>query len=315
VYLTTLYSIADGCNVEIYGLIRNAIMQEMLHFSLVGNMLISLGEVPEIDSPNFAPSYPGHLPGCVLPGLNVTLKKFTKPHIHNVFMGIEVPQQTLVGGPLNYSNLFTIGALYDEVKECILELEEAGTEIFDHTTVRNQVKWEPWGSTSIVGDLITISNTADAVDAINTIVSQGEGSSVLNPKDIDDSTLAHFFRFEEIFCGRHIRKINATTYSYSGLPITYNRNGVAQMRANPTSATVPPDSVCYSQSRVFHNTYRAFLRKLQEVFNGNPDDLFVAIELMEALQLNAKRLMWIKINPDDPLDHTTCGPVWNYDWN
>jgi hypothetical protein len=58
-YLTTLYSIPHGCNVEIYNLIRLIVMQEMFHFALVGNILIALGEVPEIDSPNFAPSYPG----------------------------------------------------------------------------------------------------------------------------------------------------------------------------------------------------------------------------------------------------------------
>jgi hypothetical protein len=63
---------------------------------------------------------------------------------------------------------------------------------------------------------------------------------------------------------------------------------------------------------VFHAAYRRFLTKLQEVFKGKnggrPQDIYVAAELMEALQLNAKRLMWIDYN-----GYETCGPVWDYE--
>lgn len=318
VYLTSLYSIAEGCNLEIYNLIRGVVMQEMLHFALVGNMIIALGDVPKIDFPNIAPSYPGHLPGCVLPDLYVTLERLSLTHIHDVLMEIELPKHTKVAGDLNNTDLFTIGAFYDEIKECIDELLVPGQpDIFDETTEPYQVQWKYWGSTSRVGDLIPILNTESAIEAINTIVSQGEGATELNPKDIEDKTLAHFFRFEEIYCENRLKKINETSYAYSGYPIPFNELGVAQMRPNPLSSDVPPNTVCYTESRNFHVAYRNFLRKLQEVFggrpNGNPKDFFVAVELMEALQLNAKRLMWIQFNLDDQ-DATTCGPVWDYEW-
>ena len=42
-YLTTLYSIADGCNVEIYNLLRSVVIQEMLHLVQAANILIAIG--------------------------------------------------------------------------------------------------------------------------------------------------------------------------------------------------------------------------------------------------------------------------------
>ena len=320
VYLTSLYSIMDGCNDEIYDLIRSAVMQEMLHFSLVGNMLIALGEVPQIDHPNIAPSYPGQLPGCVIPELEVTLEKLSRAHIHDVFMVIELPVETKVGGDLDYGDLYTIGAFYDEIKGCLQRrLDEGKDEIFDDTTVDYQVKWPSWGALSRVGNLIPILNTSSAIEAINVIVSQGEGATMLTPKDIDDATLAHFFRFEQVYCKRHLEKREDDTYAYSGYQIPFNVDGIFNMRPNPSTDNVPVNTICYTESRMFHQTYRNFLRQLQLAFNGRPSDegvgepqdFFRAVQLMEALQLNAKRLMRIEF---DSSEHTTCGPVWDYEW-
>ena len=309
-YLTTLYSIPHGCNVEIYNLIRLIIMQEMFHFALVGNLLIALGEVPEIDSPNFAPSYPGPLPGCVLPGVEVTLEKLSLQHIHDVFMMIELPTHTKVIDNMNNQDLFTIGAFYDEIRSCI---NDSNDTIFDKSTEKLQVKWKHWDPNSIVGTLSAITDKQSAIAAINTIVSQGEGTGLLNPMDISDKTYAHFFQFEEIYCGRHIKQVSNNTYSYSGHPIFFDPMGIAPMRSNPNTRYLPRNTLCYTESRTFHTAYRNFLRKLQEVFNGKaggkPDDIFVAIELMEALQLNAKRLMWIDFDGTQ-----TCGPVWDYEF-
>ena len=306
-YLTTLYSIPDGCNVEIYKLIRLIVMQEMFHFSLVGNMLIALDEVPEIDSPNFAPSYPGSLPGCVLPGVEVTLEKLSLKHIHDVLMMIELPAE-LYSIEDQYS-LLTIGEFYNEIEDCINHLDD----IFNASSEKVQVKWKHWDPNSYIGTLSAITDKDSAITAIKTIVSQGEGASMLNHKDIQEKTYAHFYQFEEIFCGRHIEQVGKYRYTYSGPPIFFDPMGVAPMRSNPNTTNLPINTLCYTESRVFHDAYRNFLHKLQEVFNGNkggkPKDIFVAIELMEALQLNAKRLMWIDFDGTQ-----TCGPVWDYEF-
>ena len=308
-YLTSLYSIVEGCNTEIYGIIRSITIQEMLHFTQSANILIAMGEDPVIDSPDVTPSYPTRLPGDVLPKLVVTLEKLSLEHIHRVFMGIELPQKTEVAGDID-TDLYTIGVFYEEISDCI---EELGDDIFDPSTVDQQVKW-PWDPTNQVGDVVPITDAKSARDAIEMITAQGEGEGLLDPSDIGNYTLAHFFKFEEIVCQKHLEEVSEDTYAYTGADIPFRPDGVWPMRSNPTIASVPADTNCYTESRVFHQAYRALLHKLQEVFTGRPDEINNAITLMESLQVHAKKLMWTKLNPDSETDDTTCGPVWDYYW-
>ena len=311
-YLTTLYSIVEGCNVEIYEIIRSVIMEEMFHMTLAANMLIAMNRSPVIDDAGVAPSYPSTLPGGVMPGLTVTLEKLSLAHIHDKFMAIELPQKTLVGGSIS-SDSFTIGAFYNEIIHCIDKLYGQGKEIFYASTVDRQVKW-PWDPAIEVGPVNPVVDSLSAKKAIKWIRSQGEGAGIMLPKDIENRTYSHFFKFEEIVCQRQLKKMSKDFYSYMGNPIPFNPKGVWPMRSNPTTSTIPLHTNCYTESKVFHEAYRAFLQKLDEVFNGKPDEIFVAVELMESLQVHAKKLMWIKYDPDSVADFTTCGPVWEYHW-
>ena len=316
IYLTSLYSIVDGCNVEIHDIIYSVVMQEMLHFILAANMLIALNGTPRIDDASFTPSYPDYLPGCVLPSLKVNIEKLSLEHISAVFMSLEVPQATEVAGEM-YHDWFTIGTFYEEIHDCIEFLRftaEPGEDIFNASTISRQVKWPSWNKDSDVGALIPIVGTDSALRAVNIIVSQGEGASLDNPFDVDTRSLAHFFKFEEIVCQRHLKRFNKVHYAYNGSTIRFNPSGVAPMRNNPRISTIKPNTDCYVESRAFHKVYRNLLRKLQEVFNGEPDEIFTAIELMDSLKVHAKRLMWTKFNPFDPQDKRTCGPIWEYKW-
>ena len=73
-YLTSLWTIKEGCNDQVRELIRSIVMQEMLHMIQVANILIAVGGRPIIDSNECAPKYPAKgLPGNVLPQIEVTL--------------------------------------------------------------------------------------------------------------------------------------------------------------------------------------------------------------------------------------------------
>lgn len=312
-YLTSLYSIVDGCNQEIYNLIRSVIIQEMLHMTQSANLLIAMNESPLIDSASVTPTFPTTLPGGVLPGLRVQLRKLSLQQVYDIFMAIEVPEKTLVVTPPIVNSNFTIGAFYGEISSCIEQLFDGGEEIFDASTLPRQVNW-PWEPTAAVGTVIPITNSTDAVRAINAIIAQGEGAGLLDPNEIGSDTLSHFFKFEEIVCQKQLERIDDDNYAYSGPPIPFQSNGVWLMRDNPTTNNIPPDTNCYTESRVFHTAYRKLLKKLQEVFDGNPDQISITVELMESLQVHAKKLMWTKFNPDSLFDDTTCGPVWEYNW-
>lgn len=299
VYLTSLYSIVDGCNFEIYELIWSVVIQEMLHMTQAANILIAMGGRPIIDNSTFTPSFPTlGLPGNVLPGLNVTLERLSLEHIHKVFMSIEVPEYRV------NESLLTIGRFYREIEACIKVLDDK-----DFQSGNPQVTWA-WD------DLVLVNSRQSALDGINMIVSQGEGSGPLRPYDIEHDSYAHFFKFEEIVCGKRLVKEDDNLhYSYSGAPIPYEQRGVWPMRPSPVKKNILQHSNCYTESRAFHKVYRMLLRRLQEMFdNAESADVNVAIQLMEALEGHGKKLMWTKFHPEGPGNYEMCGPIWDYDW-
>ncbi len=308
-YLTGLYSIVDGCNQEIYNLIRSVVIQEMLHMTQSANTLIALGGSPQIDSTDCVHQYPTGLPGGVLPGLVVTLEKLSLEHVYDIFMAIEVPQQTeVVDPPIDYPNLYTIGAFYEEISDCIEFLRDQ--DVFDSSTAPLQVQW-PWNPDSEIGNVVTVTDTDSALQGIEMVVAQGEGEGLLDPTDLDNDTIAHFFKFEGIVCQNHLKQVDDTTYEYSGLPIPFNPAGVWNMRNNPSASDIDTSTNCYIEARAFHEAFRNLLRSLQEVFNGSPQKINVAVEIMESMQVHGKKTMWTKYKPESI---EMCGPVWDYEW-
>lgn len=301
VYLTSLYSIVENCNFEIYELIWSVVIQEMLHMTQAANILIAMGTKPVIDNADFTPKFPSPgLPGGVLPGLNVTLERLSIRHIHDVFMSIEVPEHRLPG-----EELLTIGRFYNEIQRCI---ESDKLEDKDFQVSEQQVKWS-WK------DLVFVNSKETARKGIEMIVSQGEGTGLLSPLDFERDSVAHFYKFEEIVCGHRLNKTSDHTYKYNGPPIPYEQRGVWPMRANPDTLSIPYPSNCYTESRAFHEVYRRLLRKLQDMFDhARSTDVNVAIQLMESLEGHGKKLMWTKFHPDGPDNYEMCGPVWEYDW-
>ena len=311
-YLTSLYSIKDGYNRVVYTLIRSVLMQEMLHMSQAANILIAVGGQPIIDSSEWAPKYPAvGLPGNVLPQLNVTLEKATKSHIQRVFMGVEYPHNTSVASDKPIITNSTIGQFYDQILKCMKQLVDSGQDIFNDSQIPLQVKW-PWDNP--YGTLYTVKDLDTAEKAIMEIKDQGEGASPINPNvsPAENNSLAHFYKFGEIYCGKHLVLKNGT-YSYSGVDIPFNDSGVWQMRNNPSSRGIINNTNAYTEARTFHGVYRSLLSTLQNVFNGTPEELKDTVSIMESLQVHGKKLMNISLNASDP-NSLTVGPVWDYEW-
>ena len=296
-YLTSMYSIVENCNVDAYQTIRDIVMQEMLHFVQAANILIAVGGEVIIDDPDFVPSYPSvGLPGGVLPGLHVSVEKFNLRHVYDTMMALEI-----FPGP--ESTLYTIGQLYKEISLCLHTL---GDGIFD-PAVAEQVRW-PWTETKNIGTLYIIRDEASALDAINQIIEQS-GEGPLSPSQVATGQYGHFYLFEEMVCQRRLIQTEEGGYAYAGAPIEYDPAGVYPMRDNPSSDTIVANTKCYTEAKAFHRTYRNFLRVLQETFNGEPQKIHQSVELMEAIQLHAKKCIWTAYGKGN-----TCGPIWDYDW-
>ena len=309
-YLTALYSIKDGYNHEVYDLIRSIVMQEMLHMLQVANLLISIGGKPSINSASTAPRYPAKgLPGGVLPQLKVSLQKASLTHIHRVFMAIEYPHEIFnVRDGIDVIHKQTIGQFYHEIRNCLSN--HGDSIIFSNSTVF-QISW-PYSND--YGHVYVIEDLATALKAIEEIVEQGEGMQPGDPRSNRREDLAHFFKFQEIVCGRELEFYGISNYSFTGPPIPFDEAGVWNMRDNPGSKGLTPGTQTYNRAQVFHQTYRSLLRKLDEVFEGSPQGISDAMSIMESLGLQAKILMTMPMEDSPGMEKQTCGPVFDYEW-
>ena len=315
-YLTALYSIKDGYNRFVYDTIRSVVMQEMLHLAQAANLLISIGGRPLIDDPSVAISYPSHLPGNVLPGLIVTLRKATPKHIADVFMMIEFPDEVIAESAFHEApidmNALTIGEFYDSIKKCMKKLDKENEITFGYTDT--QLHW-PWTMYDKSSNLYKVDSIKTAKQAIKMIVEQGEGTKQMDPTYLKTDKLAHFFKFEELACKRHLQVFHEHSYNFEGEEIQFVPEGVWPMRDDPKSNTIPKGSQMYYEAKTFHRIYRSLLKSLQTAFDGQPDAINDAVYIMESMQIQAKRLMQMEM-PTIPLDHPriTCGPVFEYEW-
>ena len=170
------------------------------------------------------------------------------------------------------------------------------------------MKW-PWDINDL-GTVYVIKDVNSAKKGINEIIEQGEGADYLDPNQIDTGMYAHFYRFEELVCQNRLIKVDNDSYSFDGDPITYDKSWVYPMIDNPDKNKFQPGTYCYTQARAFHRVYRELLQILQKMFDGEPDKITEAVQLMESLQVHAKRCISTPYMAND----YNCGPVWDYEW-
>lgn len=97
-YLTALASIKNRFNHEVHKVIRSIVIEEMMHLTLVANILNAVGGNPLLYSQDFLPRYPSRLPGGLQPDLIIPIEKLSLGLIRKIFLKIEQPtlEQNLV---------------------------------------------------------------------------------------------------------------------------------------------------------------------------------------------------------------------------
>lgn len=292
-YLYALYSLEPGTNAEIAALLRSVVLEEMTHMGLACNILNAIGGAPVIDGPAFVPQYPGPLPGAVESALVVPLAPFSQSLVASVFMVIEEPEEPLAfPAGADAQRPLTIGQFYTAIAH---ELRAAGEDVFTGDPSR-QVTHE-LGTEA----LIAITDLRGALQAIETIVEQGEGTSQ-SPKD-DEGDLAHYYRFAEIRHGRRlVENPDAPPdappdqrYAYVGPPIPFDPAGVRPLVTNPKAAGYAEGSAARYACTTFNYTYTSLLKSLHATFNGQPGNLDAAIGLMESLKQQAVDMGSIRV--------------------
>ena len=148
---------------------------------------------------------------------------------------------------------------------------------------------------------VAVTNVATAIQALTTIVEQGEGTST-GPGEVVGGGFAHFYRFMQIKKGRALVKVNDSgpvneRYTYSGVVIPFDPTGVYAVPDDPLAASYPAGSQAGALCDRFNGTYTSLLHALHATFNGAPAQLYAAIGLMMSLMGQAKDMMSGVPNP------------------
>lgn len=307
-YLTAMLSLKPDSNREIWGMIHEVVVEEMLHMTIGCNILTAIGGRPLIAAPDFLPTYPGLLP-MGIGHLTVPLEKFSLAQVRDVFMEIEEPEapldipvlDTLAAAPATFS---TIGAFYAALKA---KIEELGDVLIVGDPARQVVPTDWFGD-----HIFPIASAADAARAINLIVEEGEGTpeSPLDP----DGEFAHYYRFWEI---AELKRIVADPsapegYSFSGAEILYNEDGVWDLTPNQRLADLDPASLAGRRGSQFSFVFTKLMNALQITFDGDPEMFDTALGLMFELKLAGQMLVQLPAVLDGTPTGRNAGPVFEY---
>ena len=300
-YLTAMFSLKPGTNDEIARLIRSIVQEEMLHMTIVGNILIAIGGRPKINVPGFIPKYPGPLPMAIGGStFKVGIEAFSQPLVHDIFMEIEkpehpIPVKTLAARAV--PDFATIGEFYLAL---IKKIGDFGDSIFTVPASEQVLNWFD------AARLFPIVNTKTADKGIQIIIDEGEGTRTDPFQSPGDP--AHYYKFGEIFFGRKIVK-TADGFAYGGDPIPFDPAGVYPMKANPKIADFAAGTQARSRVEAFSYAYSNLLNALHSAFNGQPAKIDVAIGLMYELKMIAVSLMQTPAGDDSTM---TAGPSFEY---
>lgn len=287
-YMTALISIKPGKNRVAANLLRGVMMEEMLHLSLAGNLLSAIGGRTCFTAENI-PSFPLTLKfnGKAFKNRQFVahLGPFSPANIE-IFTEIELPEGWPEPGLLKAVQEvevpgYTIGGFYDLIAKKLAALcaTYGQTAVFsgnpEHQLGLNYY-WGGGGSPIIITDL------ASAQQAIQVIVTQGEG---VRDEVYDDDhdyfaqpeQVAHFFRFREIQFARHYRPGDDPHKPPTGPEFEVDYSEVYPIKANPKSTDYIIDPAMSALNDEFNRLYSLMLYQIAEALNGAPGAMYTAI--------------------------------------
>jgi len=290
-YLSALFSIKPGKNGEAAEIIHSVIMEEMLHMTMAGNLMSSIGGQIEL-SQKTVPAYPFNLEfkGKKFKDrdFEVNLEVFGKDAIET-FMKIEMPSdiaeiqakkytgktQTVVPG-------ISIGEFYAAVEKNLADLcaQYSEKKVFSgkkNIQVSENYYWAGGGKP------IVITNLKKAKQAVEVVVAQGEGATSKTIFDEDHKIfgqrpdVAHYFKFAEIFYARKYKPQDHPLKPPTGKKIEIDYREVYPIKKNATSEDYKDHPELFALNTRFNKAYTLMLIQIQEGFTGHPENLYTAI--------------------------------------
>jgi hypothetical protein len=289
-YMMAIMSIKKPKNRAAAELIRTVMIEEMLHLTLVGNLMLSLGGHVSV-GPDTVPSYPLmlHFEGKRFSDrqFDVDLAPFS-PAALEIFLQIELPGRprevaSEEESPIRRLDLegSTIGEFYRGILDRLARISAQYGEaaVFSGDPAR-QISQEFYWSSG--GKPIVIKTLGEARGAIEEIMRQGEGA--LRSRDDGDAEVvgepeevAHYYRFREIQAGRRYRAGDPLHASPTGEPFEVDYAAVYPIKTNPRSPDYAAGTPLAHLDAEFSRAYTLMLRQIAEAFSGSPRTLYTAI--------------------------------------
>ncbi len=339
-YLTALYSLKPGSNLEAFHFIRTVAVEEMLHLTLVANVFNAVGGNIQgvLTNPDFVPTYPTHLPTGA-EDFEVNVGKFSEETV-KTFLKIERSHHVDDNAPLvesrtkqtrrhNFLKLagkndnlsyHTIGLFYTEVIRGLKALDKKykneGKNLFIGDP-KKQITPEYYYDGA--GDIVKVTDLDSAIKALYIIQTQGEGSGTTTIYD-SEKELSHYYRFQQLLKGRYY-KIDKEDPTNSDKPdhptgeeFAVDWNAVYPVMENLTLSKLrsyaDPDSELYAHALEFQQAYSRFLADIEHSFNGHPEYLLPAVGSMFRLKELATSLIR---NPIPGLRGVNAGPIYKFE--
>ncbi|MDJ0681677.1 MAG: ferritin-like protein [Xenococcaceae cyanobacterium MO_167.B52] len=329
-YMTALYSIKPGSNIEAFQIIRSVAVEEMLHLVLAANVYNAVGgDIRNtLSSDEFIPKYPTTLPTGET-DFKVGLGKFS-PETIDTFLSIERSKEVDEGQPIvgprpSQNNLlavrdanpqysfYSIGLFYAEIIRGLYALyQEMGDDLFCGDPQR-QITPEYYYDGA--GDIIKVTDLTSAIRALTMIQEQGEGSVIGTIYDAE-RLLSHYYRFDQLKRGQYyiVDQDNPSNSDQPNQPtgdtFAVDWDAVYPIKENPKLSDYSGEPELHSAAQEFQSAYSDFLAKIEYAFDGHPETLLPAVGGMFKLKYQAERL--IK-NPIPGRDGMNAAPIYRLD--
>lgn len=325
-YATACYSILEQgqydrseptiVNAEPIEVIRQVMVEEMLHMVLVANVMNAIGGTPQLNNPKLLPRYPVALLGGR--GPRVHLRRFTPDQVKS-FRQIETaPRNVALARKGDYH---TIGGFYIHLREKLIDAcDEFGDKAIFIGDAKRQISNDDYFGAG--GEVIEVTGTPAqrrkaAMKAIKEIMEEGEGAD-LGDKAGDGDTIpgpeghediAHYFKFNEILHSRYYRPEDSVDDPPTGGDLIVDWSAVSPMRDDPSESNYKraPDIAAISAD--FNDAWSGLLDGLQIAFTKDKSALRDLYPAMYNIKSLAQKLMRIPL-PDGSGE--TAGPTWTY---
>ncbi|MBB5122414.1 ferritin-like domain-containing protein [Streptomyces eurocidicus] len=295
-YLTAMYTLHAGTNRPAFYAIRAVVLEEMLHMTLVANLLNAVGGTPLVAHSRFVTGYPARLPYS-RDKIPIALRHFGTEALRT-FLHIERPEY--VAEPPGHPSVAddegwtSIGQFYATIRTGLIRLtEELGEKALFTGDPGRQIGPEHFYNSG--GEVFRVSDLSSALTAFRVVTEQGEGVSrtIYNTDDLlfgEAREPAHYFRFDELLQERRYGPHDTPGSGPTGPALDVDRAAVHPIDPGAKAAHYPPGSAVRQAADRFNEVYARLLCVLEDAFTKDPAALRAAVPTMLELRDLAERL-------------------------